>query len=66
MTTKGVSPAKRALLNALESSGRQDRAYGKSLNDGWREIAELCGYDPHKKTMEYTTYADGWNKGVLK
>lgn len=44
----------------LEANGRMDAADGKSLYDGWQEVAKECGYDPAQRTPAREAYEDGY------
>ena len=53
--------ATRALL---EANGRDDCNRGISMYDGWQEVAQGCGFDPHSRTPAREAYEDGYYSGT--
>ena len=50
----------------LEANGASDCLRGIDMYTGWREVAELCGFDAHTQTPASEAYKDGWYRGAAK
>jgi hypothetical protein len=50
----------------LRVNGRDDCNRGIEMSKGWKEVAELCGFDPNSRTPASEAYEDGYYSGTFK